>query len=77
MLPFFHSQNKNIGGEESRPYAIFHLELCIFCGTCYDQCPSGVLPTGPDYVFGNTDDCTQCGACFDICPAEAIKVEYE
>ena len=49
------------------------LPICIACGTCIDECPSGAISEGEKYSI-NPDLCTECGTCADVCPNEAISL---
>ena len=46
-------------------------DLCIACGTCMGECPSGSISEGDVYKIG-PDTCIDCGACAGVCPVEAI-----
>ena len=46
-------------------------DLCIACGTCHGECPSGAISEGDFYKIA-PDTCIDCGACASVCPVEAI-----
>jgi MinD superfamily P-loop ATPase containing an inserted ferredoxin domain len=46
-------------------------DLCIACGTCQGECPSGAISEGDFYKIA-PDTCIDCGACASVCPVEAI-----
>lgn len=46
-------------------------DLCIACGTCMGECPSGSISEGDVYKI-DPDTCIDCGACAGVCPVEAI-----
>ena len=48
-------------------------DVCIACGTCIDECPSGAISEGEKYSI-DPDTCTECGTCADVCPSEAISL---
>ena len=45
-------------------------DLCIACGTCMGECPSGAISEGDVYKI-DPDACVDCGACASVCPVEA------
>ncbi len=48
---------------------------CSGCGTCIDQCPTGVLALKDGIaVVAKKDECSECGACVDACPSSAISM---
>jgi len=47
-------------------------DLCIACGSCEGECPSGAIQEGDSYSI-NPDLCVDCGACESVCPVEAIS----
>ena len=46
-------------------------DLCIACGTCMGECPSGSISEGDVYKI-DQDTCIDCSACAGVCPVEAI-----
>ena len=47
-------------------------DLCIACGTCMGECPSGAISEGDVYKI-DPNACVDCGACASVCPVEAIS----
>jgi electron transport complex protein RnfC len=53
---------------------------CIRCGSCVENCPTGLIPTelnadilkedSEAFVKHNGLDCIECGSCSYICPAK-------
>lgn len=79
---------KNNGGllfltnEEINPK---NTEACIYCGTCVDKCPMGLVPlkfeelvrTGEkaELLKMNLNDCIECGVCSYVCPSNRPLLE--
>lgn len=49
--------------------------VCIACGICVDECPSGALDLEDVAVLARPDDCTECGTCASACPNDAIRLD--
>jgi ferredoxin len=48
--------------------------ICVACGTCQAECPSGAISEGDVYSI-DPEICIDCGACADACPTGAIAAE--
>lgn len=46
--------------------------VCVACGTCQGECPSGAIKEGDTYSI-DPEVCIGCGACADACPMGAIS----
>ncbi|MCQ2174593.1 MAG: 4Fe-4S binding protein [Bacteroidales bacterium] len=46
-------------------------DICVACGTCQGECPSGAIKEGDVYSI-DPEVCIECGACADACPTGAI-----
>ena len=55
--------------------AVFDLEKCTGCKTCYNVCPAAVIEMkdGKPHVAPNS--CFGCNACVESCPVGAIPFE--
>lgn len=61
------------------------VEPCIYCGTCVDKCPMGLLPLKFEELVrvGEMEeleeikifDCIECGVCSYVCPSKRPLVE--
>ena len=56
--------------ELNRAYVI-NPDLCMACGTCQGECPTGAINEGDVYSI-DPNICIDCGTCAGVCPAEAI-----
>lgn len=63
--------------EGFRGMHIFNTDLCIGCGLCYRDCPSGAIELieigGKKKPIFHLDLCIFCYQCAESCPREAIK----
>ena len=50
---------------------VINPDLCMACGTCKDECPTGTINQGDVYTI-DPNVCIDCGTCAGVCPAEAI-----
>ncbi len=54
-------------------------DKCIGCGTCYRNCPEGVIKMddreGWRYIGHNSFNCRTCRICEDLCPQKAIQIK--
>ncbi|MEA4888771.1 MAG: 4Fe-4S binding protein [Clostridiaceae bacterium] len=48
-------------------------DVCISCGSCESECPSGAISAGATQYNIDPDICIECGACEAVCPTQAIK----
>jgi ferredoxin len=48
-------------------------EMCVACGVCESECPSGAISMGDTIYVIDPDKCTDCGSCAAVCPTEAIS----
>jgi Indolepyruvate ferredoxin oxidoreductase, alpha and beta subunits len=48
-------------------------DLCLACGSCIDECPSGAIKAGEEIYTIDPELCTDCGLCVDNCPTDAIE----
>ena len=46
-------------------------DLCVACGTCIGECPTGAISEGDIYKI-DPNTCVDCGTCADACPMGAI-----
>ena len=49
-------------------------EICVCCGICERECPTGAILYMGDSYYINSGDCVACYCCVDVCPAGAIQV---
>ena len=47
-------------------------DICVACGTCQAECPSGAIKEGAVYTI-DPEVCIDCRACADACPMGAIS----
>ena len=47
-------------------------DVCVACGTCQGECPSGAIKEGDVYTI-DPAVCIDCGTCADACPMGAIE----
>ena len=50
---------------------VINPDLCLACGTCQGECPTGAIKEGDVYSI-DADVCIDCGTCAGVCPCEAI-----
>ena len=50
---------------------VINPDLCLACGTCQGECPTGAINEGDVYSI-DPNVCIDCGTCAGVCPAEAI-----
>lgn len=55
---------------ETMAYVI-NPDLCMACGTCQGECPTGAINEGDVYSI-DPNICIDCGTCAGVCPCEAI-----
>ncbi len=53
---------------------IVNKALCIKCGLCVKDCPSGALAIEKGGAEATDAQCLQCGHCVAICPQNAIAI---
>jgi NAD-dependent dihydropyrimidine dehydrogenase PreA subunit len=51
--------------------AYFITEDCVFCGTCWEICPTRSIAEY-EWYYKIADTCVECGACVRVCPNAAI-----
>ena len=47
-------------------------DICVACGTCICECPTGAISEGESYKI-DPNICIDCGTCADACPSGAIS----
>lgn len=62
-----------------------NIEACIYCGTCVDKCPMGLVPLRfeelvraeekAELLKMNVNDCIECGVCTYVCPSNRPLLE--
>lgn len=62
------------GADCSYAYARVDRELCICCGACASECPSGLPHQRGEAYEIDPEPCIACGACVDACPTGAIRI---
>ena len=50
---------------------VINPDLCMACGTCQGECPTGAIKEGDVYTI-DADVCIDCGTYAGVCPCEAI-----
>ena len=55
-------------------YAI-NPELCTFCKSCLDECPTGAIQVTNHLARVDHALCIGCGACVEKCPVQVIRVQ--
>jgi ferredoxin len=48
--------------------------VCVACGTCMSECPSGAISEGDVYHI-DPNVCIECGSCANVCPMGAISLD--
>jgi len=80
LYPFKEREKLNIP-EGLRGKVSFRRDLCIGCGLCAKDCPSGTVELISDEKGSRPifylDRCLFCGQCEEICPKSAIKLTKE
>jgi NADH-quinone oxidoreductase subunit I len=84
ISPRFRGHTKLVGDKENPDRT-----LCIVCGMCEKNCPSGAIvkvegekkegekkKTATSYILDFTT-CSQCGICVEICPVDALAFSAE
>ena len=51
---------------------IIRKDLCVGCGLCGDNCPTGAISLRWGQAVIDHSRCNQCRICVDICPRGAI-----
>jgi ferredoxin len=54
--------------------ALIDTEVCVGCGSCVEECPSGAISLDEVAVV-SADECVDCGTCAEVCPSSAITLE--
>lgn len=55
-------------------------DLCITCGICEKNCPSGAIyegegdGSGKSFMVIDQSRCSRCGICFHVCPSKVMAV---
>ncbi len=52
-------------------------EICVGCGICVGQCPSGAMSMKGGKAEIDMDKCIRCGKCHDFCPRNAVRHDSE
>jgi ferredoxin len=56
--------------------AVYIMDSCLICGTCWDVCPIHAIEEHEDY-YRVTADCDDCGKCIKACPNFAIAINAD
>lgn len=56
--------------------AVYIMDSCLICGTCWDVCPIHAVEEFDDY-YRVTADCDDCGKCIKACPNFAIAINAD
>ncbi len=54
-----------------RPQA--DLQLCEFCGECFEHCPADAISFFQEMVVFDYDKCIRCYCCLEVCPKGSIR----
>ena len=49
-------------------------DLCICCGICESECPTGAISCNGNSYQIDRRECVACYCCVDVCPVRAIQV---
>ncbi len=53
-------------------------DMCVGCGICVDNCPTGAIQQEKTSKAVIDDDkCIRCGKCHTVCPKDAVRHDSE
>jgi pyruvate formate lyase activating enzyme len=65
---------QNPEGISMDPLIVRHMNKCLACLSCFNQCPAGSIKITDKGPVIDQQSCRKCFGCADVCPAGAIKV---
>jgi uncharacterized Fe-S center protein len=87
MLTGFGAAIKNIGmgcasragklEQHSDVHPYVNPKICINCGVCLENCPTGAMVQKEETVSIDDDKCIGCGECLVICNVGAVKHRWD